>query len=199
MLYIALGAFSFLLGYLHDLAEVRKRVIAKKILGPLSFILFVLSLVMLCTRSPRLILPEFVSIAAWPFFGIFALLFSYSVFLELQINRALAAGKEKKLVTTGTYALTRHPSALWSVLAIGFLVLASKSAYLLLAFPLWSVMELIWVWLQDRYILPSIYQDYIQYRIKTPMLIPTKESVKQCLATLHLAMNLHKIKGGNIR
>lgn len=199
MLYITLGAFSFLLGYLHDLAEVQKRFIAKKILGPLSFILFVFSIVMLCIRSPRLTLPEYVSIVAWPFFGIFALLFVYSVFLEIRLNRPLAAGKEKKLVTTGTYALTRHPSAIWSVLAISFLVLASKSMYLLLALPLWTVMELIWVWLQDRFFLPSIFQDYVQYRIETPMLIPTKESVKQCLTSLQLPINLHKINGGNTR
>ena len=113
-----------------------------------------------------------------------ACLFFYSVFLELMLKKNVKEQEAKRLVTTGTYALTRHPSAIWSILAIGFLVLASKSVHLLWAWPIWTVMELFWVWLQDKFFLLSLYPEYRQYREKTPMLVPTRESIREFLAGL---------------
>ncbi|MBI4282952.1 MAG: hypothetical protein HY663_00615 [Chloroflexi bacterium] len=184
MVYIGIGAGSFILGYLHDLAEVHKHIFVKNVLGMTSFVLFAFSTAMLCIKSPLFVLPDFPSKAAWLFFGVFALLFFYSASLELILRQKVGDGKGRRLVTTGTYALTRHPSAIWSILAIGFLILATRSVYLLWAWPVWTVMELVWVWLQDRFFLPSMYPGYSQYRQKTPMLVPTQESLKEFLTVV---------------
>ena len=196
MFYIAVGGFSFILGYLRDLADVRNRVVIKKVLGLASISLAIFSTVMLSIRSPLLPLPHFLSLAAWPVFGVFALLFVYSVYIEIQLSQSRQDSKEKRLVTTGTYALSRHPTFLWSVLAMGFLVLATRSQYLLIAWPLWSILELVWVWLQDRFFLPATFAEYDQYRQSTPMLVPTGKSLRRCLTSLRGAVSMEKANRG---
>ncbi len=181
-----------MLGYLYDVADVHNYAIIKRILGPVVAGLFTFSTIMLCINSPSFSMPLAVSLAAWLFSGLFALLFLYSAFIETAPVQQVQGNKKRVLVTSGTYALSRHPTAIWSILAISFLTIASRSIYLLLSLPLWIIMELLWIWLQDRFFLPAIFPGYQSYRNRTPMLIPTKKSLKQCLASFQMPVCIKK-------
>jgi protein-S-isoprenylcysteine O-methyltransferase Ste14 len=89
-----------------------------------------------------------------------------------------------KLVKTGTYALVRHPGVLWFGLFLLALVGVSRSKLLLIAAPLWFLLDVLWVWIQERFYFNQMFPGYEQYKRETPMLIPTRESIVRCVKTL---------------
>ncbi len=48
---------------------------------------------------------------------------------------------------------------------------------------LWSGMNVVYAFVQDRYIFPALFDDYEGYRNKTPFLIPSPASIKRCIAS----------------
>ena len=96
------------------------------------------------------------------------------------------------LVTTGTYALVRHPTVAWYALLMFSLLLAFQAKPLLLALPLWIALDVLWVALQERLGLGKVLPGYEQYRQTTPMLIPNRRSVAVFLKGLHLPRALER-------
>jgi protein-S-isoprenylcysteine O-methyltransferase Ste14 len=114
-----------------------------------------------------------------------AFLAVYSLAIEIPFQRTyLGPCAPAGLVTTGTYALTRHPGVLWFALLLIGLLLASRSRPLLIAAPLWLAIDILYVWLQDRFFFPRQFPDYRRYQRETPMLWPTRASVQRCWETL---------------
>lgn len=77
----------------------------------------------------------------------------------------------------GVYGLCRHPG----VLCFGAMYLFAGLATLptpLLWKGLWfSLLNLLYVWFQDRITFPRIFTDYPAYRKRVPFLIPNKQSI----------------------
>jgi protein-S-isoprenylcysteine O-methyltransferase Ste14 len=112
----------------------------------------------------------------------------YSLFIEIPFKQTYTmSGVGDRLVKTGTYALTRHPGVLWLGLFLLALLAVSRSRLLLIAAPLWFALDLLLVWVQDRFYFPRMFPGYSQYRRETPMLIPTRSSIVRCIKTLHPA------------
>ena len=104
---------------------------------------------------------------SWVFTILFNLVHIYSIFIEIPFQQTyVEGGVGDELVTTGTYALTRHPGVLWMTLAMIFLVLATRSRLLAIAFPIWSLMNLGWVGLQDAFYFEKVFPGYAQYKRK---------------------------------
>lgn len=108
----------------------------------------------------------------------------YSVFIEIPLiqrrqARAQGAAMGPRLVTTGTYALSRHPGFLWLLLcALGLILLWNRvNGLALLAW--WLLLDLIVILIQDRVIFPRVFPGYAQYQAVTPMLIPTPSSIRR--------------------
>jgi hypothetical protein len=80
--------------------------------------------------------------------------------------------------------LTRHPGILWYALGLISLILISQRQLILLAAPIWLLMDVLYVWLQDRFFFPRMFPDYPRYQRETPMLIPNRTSIARCLTTL---------------
>ena len=98
--------------------------------------------------------------------------------MEIPFRQTYAeGGVGDRLVTTGTYALCRPPGVLWFGLLLIALLLVSRAQFLLVAAPIWLLMDVLWVWVQDAYFFRHMFPDYRQYQKQTPLLIPTRESI----------------------
>lgn len=90
----------------------------------------------------------------------------------------------RPLVSTGVYALCRHPGVLWlSGMYFCAWCARGESAWLL-AWVLFSGADILYVFWQDRYLFPLSIQDYREYQKSTPFLVPNPGSIRRCLQTL---------------
>jgi protein-S-isoprenylcysteine O-methyltransferase Ste14 len=184
MEYIVLGIGGFLVAYLFDLVSLRKIPYGKQAIELMAICLALYAHIMVCIRGERLSLALGLSYLGWPLFGLACLAMIYSLFLEIPFKRTyVAEGTGNKLVTTGTYALARHPGVLWYALLLISLILISQRQLILLAAPIWLLMDVLYVWLQDRSFFPRMFPDYPRYQRETPMLIPNRTSIVRCLRT----------------
>ena len=187
MLYVALGAFGLLLACLLEHPRLSNIPLIKPLTGLAVFVLMSYSLIMVAMWPDRFQIPPPISWIAWFFFAAFSLLFIYSVFMEVRLNQLrtdMAKGPE--LVRTGTYALTRHPGVIWATLALVSLILATRSQLLLIAAPIWLLVDIIWVLIEDRFYFPQMFLNYNKYKQEVPMLIPTPSSIRNCIRTIRL-------------
>lgn len=181
MEHVFLGVLAFLIAFFFDLAAIKHIPYLKQIIGLAATLLFGYSLVMVALHPAKFQMPALLSYAGWPFLIISALLLVYSLFLEIPFRRTYAAdGVGDRLVKTGTYALVRHPGVLWFALFLASLILVSRSRLLLLAAPAWLFMNVLYVWIQEKFFFGEMFPGYEQYRKETPMLVPTPTSIVQC-------------------
>ena len=101
-----------------------------------------------------------------------ASLLLWSVFFEIP-----GAGKRRGLSPSevydkGTYSLCRHPGFWWfSFLALSLGLLKGIFAYSLTIF-LMIVLDLLLIFIQDRYTFPKIFGGYGEYKKRVPFLFP---------------------------
>jgi len=185
MLYILLGCLGFIVFYLFDFVSLKGGRRLKWFVFLSGLALMGISFTKIYFAPDKFYIPSLISRLSWLLAVLFLLLFIYSNFIEIPFKKTYAdKGVGDELVRTGTYALTRHPGVLWTTLAMIFLVLATKSRLLAFAFPALTAMNLGWVWLQDKFYLDRMFPGYGGYRKETPMLIPTRRSLRRCLRTM---------------
>lgn len=185
MRYVALGAVAFVIAGFFDVAALRRIPFLKQAVGLTVVLLFGYSLVMVALHPVKLEIPALLSYVGWPFLVVAVFLLVYSLFLEIPFWQTYAAdGVGNSLVRTGTYALVRHPGVLWLGLFLLALVAVSGSRLLLLATPVWLLMDALYVWVQERFFFERMFPGYGEYAKETPMLIPTRGSVVRCWRTM---------------
>jgi protein-S-isoprenylcysteine O-methyltransferase Ste14 len=115
----------------------------------------------------------------------FLLLLVYSQFFWLPFRVTyLETAKKNAVVDWGMYALCRHPGVIWFSLCCLFLWLTSGKTLMMWAWILWTLMDILLVYIEDRWIFPAILDGYTLYKEKVPFLIPNMDSIKN--AILHL-------------
>ncbi len=176
MRYLLIGVCGFLIGYLLDYPPVRKVRFLRITLECLSFGLLSAAVVGAAIAPQKFQVPQALSSISWILLAIFLLLFIYSQFIEIPFRQAYLGTKNDRLVKTGTYALTRHPGVIWAALGLLFLTLATRSKVLILAAPIWMIMDFAWVWIQDTFHFPKFFAGYNDYKKEVPMLLPTRRS-----------------------
>lgn len=186
---LLVGALGFGLFYPTDWLQLRGWARARAGLLLVGAAVQVYALLLALAGSGELGLSGAVVWLGWVLLPVAFTLLVYSTFIEVRFGNAFLRSaetlrREGALVTTGTYALTRHPGALWYTTLVLALVLVSGSRDMLLSAPVWVAMEVGWVVLQDRLFFPRIFPRYPEYARTTPMLIPTQKSIRACLATL---------------
>jgi protein-S-isoprenylcysteine O-methyltransferase Ste14 len=187
MVTISLGIIGFLLGIVSDVVSLKGPRRSKPFVWLLSSVLLAYAHVAAALSADKFWLPGWAAWPAWSFLIAGALMMFYSFFLEIPFSKTYAeTGSSNELVQVGTYALTRHPGALWYAVMLAGLVLASRSWLALWAAPVWLLMEIVWVWTEDRFLFGQMFQGYREYRKTTPMLIPTWASMQRCWRTLPL-------------
>ncbi len=96
-----------------------------------------------------------------------------------------ATGKSawRKTCRQGTYALVRHPALWWYGLFLAGLFILSGAKWMLVSGVVWWIANLVLVVVEDLYIYPRMFEDYGDYKRKTPMLIPDRLGFFRCLKT----------------
>lgn len=183
---LALSALGYAFGVAHDVASLRAVARVKPYLFAAMVGAHLASATRLLRGSPSLPVPA----ALARFAGALSLLsfagMAYSLLVEIPLRKAwLRQGHTDALVTTGTYALVRHPGVLWLASALGLAALAARSRRLLLAWPAIILGDALHVWFQDRVVLPRVFGDaYRDYQRRTPFLIPTRRSARRLTRAL---------------
>lgn len=185
-MFTVIGIISFLLYYLYDL----NMVFFKTKAGNLSFTAgsFLLAsatigLVVDSARSEGFSLQAFsgLSIAF-----IFLLLLIYTLFFALPAKETyvdISYDRRPTVCRDGMYALCRHPGVLWLILMYAGLYLAYPNVNTLTAWIVFSVLDLLYILLQDLVIFPKQFSDYADYKTHTPFLIPNRRSIKMAWNT----------------
>ena len=108
----------------------------------------------------------------------------YSLFFALPFTETYVHESEEGIVCDrGMYALCRHPGVLWFVLTYLFLALAWGTSQVWGMGIFFSLLNVGYVVLQDRWTFPRTFEDYEGYRKRVPFLIPTVGSMKRAWKT----------------
>ncbi|MEL7658112.1 MAG: hypothetical protein AAGU75_19640, partial [Bacillota bacterium] len=96
---------------------------------------------------------------------IFFVLLIYTLFFALPFeNTYVKTNMPPKTCRTGVYALSRHPGVLWFMGFYLFLWLALTGPLLLFAGILFSLLNLFYIILQDRWTFMKVFPDYSDYK-----------------------------------
>ena len=185
MIYIAIGILGFLIIHLFDINSLKRIPGAKPCTWSLGSGLVVYSLTMICLSPDKLLLPAWSTWLGWGLLSISLFLLVYSMFINLPFRKTyVATGVSNDLVTTGLYALVRHPWVHGFTLVLLSLVLVSRSSLLLIASPIWIFLDILLVVLQDKLVFGRMFDGYDAYRQETPMLLPNRRSVNAFISSL---------------
>ncbi len=183
MVYLGLGVFGFILLLLFDFTSLAEKNVVKYFFGIGGFGVIVLSSIFLLKYNSNIWFPLSYRIISLILAILSFLLLIYSVFIEVGENTYKYKNKYK-LITTGTYALSRHPGVLWFLFVYLFIGVYFQNYYILFAGLIWTCINIIYVWIQERFIFIKIFDNYAGYIKTTPMLLPNFKSLERCITTL---------------
>jgi len=133
---------------------------------------------MVSISPEKMTLPLWIGWLGWPLMAASLAILAYSLFINLPFYRTyITGGADEKLVTGGLYALVRHPWLPPFCFFLVSLIAVSQSRLLLAAVPVWILLNIILVVIQDRFVYPKVFNGYGQYRRQTPMLLPSRKSI----------------------
>jgi protein-S-isoprenylcysteine O-methyltransferase Ste14 len=185
MIYILIGAAGFIILFFFDLAALKQIRFLKTVIWVVGNGLIFVSLNIMMFRSPRYTLPDAIRYSGIALSVITSPLLAYSLLIEIPFKRTyLDKGTGDKLVTTGTYALVRHPGVLWLILLLIGFFLSTGSKTLLITLPVWAFLDILYIIIQDKiFFVRQFGEEYVRYQQEVPMLIPNIKSIKRCLST----------------
>ncbi len=191
MTYIAVGCLGFLAIHLADIFSLRKVPGAKPLSWLIGVGLLVYAVTMLALAEDKLPLPQWLVWSGTALLAVSFWLLVYSLFVNLPFRKTyVATGSGDRLITSGLYALVRHPGVHWFIVVLAALVLVSRSAMLLTAAPVFAAIDIALVIVQDRFIFGRMFEDYARYRQTTPMLVPNRRSLNAFLNSLKSARGI---------
>lgn len=124
------------------------------------------------------------------------LLLGYSLFMGIPFTKTyIHSNQENTVVNTGMYALCRHPGVLWFFFFYLFLWLASGKSVLMWAALAWTAMDVLYVFIQDRWLFPKTFVDYEEYKREVPFLIPNAVSIKKSIQRFRIHTDLMGLGG----
>jgi len=186
MLYIAIGCLGFVVIHLFDIVSLKRWA---KGIKPATWVLgsglLVYALVIACLRSDKLTLPVWSTWLGWVLLTISLLLLIYSLFINLPFRKTyITTGASDTLIRTGLYALVRHPGVIWFTLFMLSLTLVSKSSVLVIAAPIFILLDIVLVITQDKFVFTKMFDGYESYQQETPMLLPNRQSINAFINSL---------------
>ncbi len=185
MIYIALGTLGFLVLHVLDIVSLKRIPGAKPVTWILGSGLLGYSFIMMSLASDKLLLPLWSTWLGWGLLLLSAFLLVYSLFINLPLRKTyISTGVGDKLITTGLYALVRHPWVYGLALTMLSLILVSKSSLLLIASPIFILLNILLIVVQDRFFFGRMFPGYDRYRKETPMLLPNRKSISACITTM---------------
>jgi protein-S-isoprenylcysteine O-methyltransferase Ste14 len=178
-----LGIFGLVLLFVYDLASLKKMKY-RVVFAAGGYLAHALAIFGLLFGERSLNLPKW---AAYPG-ALLALAglgwLAYCLFFFPPIKKTYTEANEMALATGGPYSLSRHPGFLGYIALMAGLVLLSGSAPLFRAGLFWTLLNLLLITVQDKWIFPELFSRYKEYRLNTPMIFPTRKSLARFRQTL---------------
>jgi protein-S-isoprenylcysteine O-methyltransferase Ste14 len=185
MIYVVLGSLGFLIIHLLDIASLKRTPGLKPLTLLAGSGLVVYAAIMACLAPDKLSLPAWAGWLGWVLLPASLFMLVYSLFINLPFKKTyVTKGVGNKLVTSGLYALVRHPGVHWFILVMLALILVSESRLMLIAAPIWVLLDIALVAIQDKFFFGKMFAGYDQYRRQTPMLIPNRRSLSAFINSL---------------
>ena len=179
---------GFLAAYLFDIVSIKKIPRIKGLVWSIAVIAVIYSTCMVCLDPVNFSLPTWATVVGWVLLPTFIFFFIYSLFINLPFRRTYVnSGVGDRLITSGMYALVRHPGVYWFILLMLALVLVSKSSLVLIASPIFILLDILLVVIQDRFFFGRMFAEYDRYRKETPMLLPNVKSISAFINSLRQA------------
>ncbi|MEX2375018.1 MAG: hypothetical protein WD942_05445 [Dehalococcoidia bacterium] len=171
-----LVTLGYVLGILHDLASYRRTPAVKPVLLVTALMAHVFGAWMLLVRSPRVALPAGIRRSALVLSVLTFAGMVYSIAVEIPFRKAwVDRGHTSRLISTGTYSVSRHPGVLWTSIWVPCAAVASGSKALMRWWPVVVAGDVAYVWIEDRFILPRVFgEEYREYQARVPFLIPLR-------------------------
>ena len=183
MTFVVIGAIGFAIIHFCDIVALRNVPWAKPLIWLTGSGMVVYATAAVSLSQDKLALPGWLVVIGWPLLMTSLYLLVYSLFIKLPFRKTyLATGVGERLVTSGLYTLVRHPWLHSFSLLMMSLLLIFQSNLLLIAIPLWIVLNILLVIIQDRFFFGRMFPGYRDYRRQTPMLIPTRKSINLFLS-----------------
>lgn len=183
MIFIFSGCLAFIFFYIFDLNKIW---FLKKSLN----ICFAVGIVLLAFSTAGILLGNYqgfevsipLKLLFWALSVGSLLMIFYTLFSALPFAETYkGVEKGNSVVDRGMYALCRHPGVIWFFFFYLFLWLASGKMMMMWAGMIWTIMDIIYVYVEDRWFFPAVLSGYDQYKRKVPFLIPSPASIKKCM------------------
>jgi len=192
MLYLLIGTAAYGVLALGELASAKRLAGLGRLLAAVGSAMLLVSLVQIIRTSQRVPIIPSVAISAYALSAIWFLLLVYSLFVEIPLRAAyLDSSAGLVPVTTGTYALSRHPGVLWWGLFLLSLFGATGRLWLAAAAPLWSLANAGYSGVQERLSYRDRFGEnyplYVAYAKSVPMVVPTPSTMRRCMQTVFRA------------
>lgn len=195
MLYLCTGILAFFLYYIYDLNSVCFHTRFFKSFFTIGSLLLAVSTVKLIWRAAKSSLFSEFSIVSLCLAFIFLALLIYTLFFALPFKKTYGQSDSLPSVvhTTGMYAICRHPGVLWLSGFYFCTALSFQSLLLWAAALIFSLLDIIYVILQDYYIFPKQFEGYAQYKDFAPFLLPNSKSLQRAAKTWRIGDTYHEI------
>lgn len=176
IIFIGLIGFVFLL--LYDVASLKK-IKNRVVMAYAGYVVQVYAIIRAVLEDNALAVSQWIRWAGWPLTLAGASWLLYCLFLFTPLRQTYYDASGPALTTEGPYALSRHPGVYgYTVFIIG-LALISRSLLLFQGGLIWSLANVGYVFIQDKYIFPRLLTGYHDYRNQVPMLIPNAKSIRR--------------------
>ena len=185
MLFVILGCIAFVFLYIFDFNKLQWKI-------PFGGILFFIGCAILFASSVGVFFfakPQFS--LSLPFLIFFCglsivslLLMLWALFFSLPFSHTYVVGNGACVVDTGLYAMCRHPGVIFFGIMYICLWLVSGRDAMLAAAICWTLMDILHVYVQDRWLFPKTLAGYEEYQLRVPFLIPNAASLRRGFKTL---------------
>lgn len=108
----------------------------------------------------------------------------YALFGALPFKETYQKTQSNQTITTGVYALCRHPGVWGFFFMYLFIFLASGNQLMLYVTIIWTLLDVIHVWIQDKYFFSKTLIGYDDYKKTTPFLLFNAKSIAHCRQTM---------------
>jgi protein-S-isoprenylcysteine O-methyltransferase Ste14 len=182
---IVLGSFGFIIIHLSDYISLRKISLLKPIVWLLGTAILVYAVIKICNTPGKFLLPFWLTGISWFLLIISLAAMLYSLFINLPFRKTyVSRGYGDKLIKTRFYKLVRHPGVPFFVVFMVALLIVSRSKQILVVAPVYVLLDIVLVIVQDKIFFPRMFQDYKIYQKETPMLIPNRQSIRAFMQSL---------------
>jgi protein-S-isoprenylcysteine O-methyltransferase Ste14 len=198
MVYVILGVLGFAIIHCSDPVSLKRLQFLKPILWAIGVGLLIYVAVMASLSPNKFGLPEWATWIGWVIFALSSVSLVIALFINLPFRKTyIIPGVGDRLVTNGMYAIVRHPGVPCTIVLIISLVLISRSYLVLFAAPCFILLDISLVIIQDRFFFDRMFVGYADYRLQTPMLIPSRKSITTFINSFRQLKTEPMTKGGD--